>query len=73
MLSPGHLKDLQKAGLTAAETQFFFNTRKTIFNMGSNGKGLTSSQVAATHTLYPNAGVCDLVIDEGDFAGRGRR
>jgi hypothetical protein len=55
MLSPGHLKDLQKAGLTAAETQYFFNTRKTIFNMGSNGKGLTSAEVARTHALYPNA------------------
>ena len=25
--------------------------------MGSNGKGLTPSQVAATHALYPNAGM----------------
>jgi hypothetical protein len=55
MLSAGHLKSLQKAGLSAAETQFFFNTLKTIFNMGSNGKKLTSSEVAATHALYPNA------------------
>ena len=53
MLSPGHLKNLQKAGLTAAETQYFFNTRKTIFNMGSNGRKLTSAQVAAAHALYP--------------------
>ena len=55
MVSPGHLKDLQQAGLTAAETQYFFNTPKTIFNMGSNGKKLTSKKVAATHELYPKA------------------
>jgi hypothetical protein len=55
MLSPGHLKNLQKAGLSAAETQYFFNTRKTIFNMGSNGKGLSSAEVARTRALYPNA------------------
>ena len=55
MLSPGHLKNLQKAGLTTAKTQFFFNTRKTIFNMGSNEQALTSAEVAATHALYPNA------------------
>ena len=55
MLSPGHLKDLQRAGLTAAETQYFFNTPKAIFNMGSNGKKLTSDMVAETHALYPKA------------------
>jgi hypothetical protein len=57
MVSPGHLKNLQQAGLTAAETQYFFNTPKTIFNMGSNGKGLTSEQIASTHSLYPHAGM----------------
>jgi hypothetical protein len=55
MLSPSHLKDLQEAGLSTAETQYFFNTPKSIFNMGSNGKKLTSKKVAATHALYPNA------------------
>jgi len=57
MISPGHLQDLIDAGLPEEEVEYYFDQPTALLNMGANGKGLTSEQVARVHKAYPHASI----------------
>lgn len=55
MISPSHLAALVSAGLPSTVAQYFFNSPNALFNLGANGKTVTSTQVASVHKTYPYA------------------
>ena len=57
MISPGHLRALKSGGLSTTLTNYFFNSPKTILNLGANGDNATASEVSAAHRAYPNAAI----------------
>jgi hypothetical protein len=57
MISPAHLRALVAAGLPPSVARYFFDTPQALFNLGANGKSVTSSDVTHVHRLYPRAQV----------------